>query len=93
MVALAPSPPGGSSARSLQKKTTVMLEQGVPVTFQARIIRTRKYELNLLVYFANKEEGATVESLIGTRYVPLNSVAEPVDCSHILSESGSTSFI
>jgi hypothetical protein len=56
----------------------VQLEQGVPVTFQARIIRTRKYELNLLVYFANKEERATVESLIGTRYVPLNSVAEPV---------------
>jgi hypothetical protein len=27
MVALAQSPPGGSSARSLQKKTTVMLVQ------------------------------------------------------------------
>jgi hypothetical protein len=28
MVALAQSPPGGSSARSLQKKTTVMLDYG-----------------------------------------------------------------
>jgi hypothetical protein len=55
----------------------VQLEQGVPVTFQARIIRKRKYELNLLVYFANKEERSTVESLIGS-YVPLNSVADPV---------------
>ena len=52
--------------------------QGVPVTFQARIVRKRKYELNLLVYFANKEERATVESLIGTRHVSLNSVAESV---------------
>jgi hypothetical protein len=56
----------------------VQLEQGVPVTFQARIIRRRKYELNLLVHFANKEERAAVESLIGTRYVLPNSGAEPV---------------
>jgi hypothetical protein len=58
-------------------RISVQLEQGVPVTFQARIIRKRKYELNLLVYFANKEERATVESLIGT-YHSLNSVADPI---------------
>ena len=49
----------------------------MPATFQARIIRKRKYELNLLVYFTNKEERATVESLIGA-YHSLNSVADPV---------------
>jgi hypothetical protein len=56
----------------------VQLEQAVPVTFQARITRKRKYELNLLVYFANRKERATVESLIGTRHVLPNSGAEPV---------------
>jgi hypothetical protein len=42
----------------------VRLEQGEPVTFQARIIYKRSYELNLLVYFRGNEQRA-VEDLIG----------------------------
>jgi hypothetical protein len=43
----------------------VRLEQGAPVTFQARIIYKRSYELNLLVHFSGKEQRAVVEDLIG----------------------------
>jgi len=43
----------------------VRMEQGVPVTFQARIIYKRSYELNLLVHFSGKEQRAVVADLIG----------------------------
>ena len=53
------------------------LREGVPVTFQARIIRKRKYEMNLLVYFGSKEERAAVEGLIERPVGRPNSMAEP----------------
>jgi hypothetical protein len=43
----------------------VRLEQGVPTTFQARIIHKRAYRLNLLVHFHGKEQRAVVEDFIG----------------------------
>jgi len=43
----------------------VRMEQGVPVTFQARIIYKRSYELNLLVHFSGKEQRTVVAGLIG----------------------------
>ena len=45
--------------------TPVRLEQGMPVTFQARIIHKRNYQLNLLVHFRSKEQRGVVEGLIG----------------------------
>ena len=47
------------------------------MSFQARIIRKRKYELNLLVNFGSKEERAAVESLIERPVGRPNGMAEP----------------
>lgn len=43
----------------------VRLQQGVPVTFQARIIARRSYDLNLLVFFSKNEQRTAVDELIG----------------------------
>lgn len=43
----------------------VELVQGTPVTFQTRIIQSMTYDLNLLVYFDDREQRARVDDLIG----------------------------
>jgi hypothetical protein len=55
----------------------VQLERGVPVTFQARIIYKRSYELNLLVYFRGREQRAVVEDLIGGAITQPINAAKP----------------
>jgi Domain of unknown function (DUF5625) len=44
----------------------VELVQGTPVTFRTRIIQSMTYDLNLLVYFEDREQRARVDDLIGT---------------------------
>jgi hypothetical protein len=44
----------------------VELVQGTPVTFQTRIIQSMTYDLNLLVYFDDREQRARADDLIGT---------------------------
>jgi Domain of unknown function (DUF5625) len=44
----------------------VELVQGTPITFRTRIIQSMNYDLNLLVYFEDREQRASVDDLIGT---------------------------
>jgi hypothetical protein len=44
----------------------VELVQGTPITFRTRIIQSMTYDLNLLVYFEDREQRARVDDLIGT---------------------------
>lgn len=43
----------------------VRFVEGMPITFQARIIRKNGHQLNLIVYFTGQDEGAVVENLLG----------------------------
>jgi hypothetical protein len=43
----------------------VELVQGTPVTFRTRIIQSMTYDLNLLVYFEDREQRVRVDDLIG----------------------------
>lgn len=43
----------------------VLLVEGTPFTFQARIIRKKRYQLNLMVFFAGAKEEAALTALLG----------------------------
>ncbi|MCK1570333.1 DUF5625 family protein [Bradyrhizobium sp. 174] len=43
----------------------VLLDEGTPFTFQARIIEKRRYQLNLMVYFTGAKEEAALTALLG----------------------------
>lgn len=55
----------------------VRLQQGITVTFPARIIEKRGYELNILVYFKGDQQRAAVENLIGGAITQPKNVAQP----------------
>jgi hypothetical protein len=56
----------------------VELVQGRTATFQTRIVQSVTYDLNLLVYFDNREQRAQVDNLIGT------DVARPGDLTTVV---------
>lgn len=51
----------------------MLLVEGTPFTFQARIIEKRRYQLNLMVYFTGAKEEAALTALLG------GPVAQPIN--------------
>ncbi|UPK16799.1 DUF5625 family protein [Bradyrhizobium sp. 131] len=51
----------------------VLLVEGTPFTFQARIIAKKQYQLNLVVYFTGAKQEAALAALLG------GPVAQPIN--------------
>lgn len=56
----------------------VLLVEGTPFTFQARIIEKKRYQLNLMVYFTGAREEAALTALLGGPVaLPINAGLPP----------------
>lgn len=52
----------------------VRLVEGTPITFQARIIGKKRYQVNLMIVFTGATEGTAVTALLGGLAVqPINA--------------------